>query len=140
MSAEKIIKLWRKQKMGWETKSANKINFGTTGDEKSIKVAKGETIEGRITLIEETQLGRAGGTPPKNYTLELTAKFKTLKVGELVTFLGTSALDRLISSEENQIVRIKYIGDVKSTSTGQDVKQYDVAVYRPDEIEEPVAA
>jgi len=112
----------------WEEKSATKVNFGDTGDKDSRKVKIGQTLEGRILSAEETTLdGR-----PHNYTLDEGD-------GKLVTFLGTASLDRLLKDEVGQLVRVKYLGDVKSGG-GFMVKQFAVSVYRDHEAEEAIAA
>jgi len=99
----------------WEEKSANKVNFGITGDKESRHLAVGETLEGRLVTCDPTQL------KVNNYTLDTGE--------ELVTFLGTAALDKLISTEVGSLVRITYKGDQKSGS-GFSVKQFNVQVYR----------
>lgn len=107
----------------WEDKTAQKINFGKPGglarDPNSREIKKGELLEGRITMVEDAQMGEK---KLHNYTME------TIE-GELVTFLGTASLDRLIKDEEGSLVRITYVGDVVSGS-GFNVKQFKVAVYR----------
>jgi len=117
----------------WKSKTAQKVNFGKEGnlarDPSSREIAKGELLEGRITLVEDVTLG---GKSLHNYTLETVG-------GELVTFLGTASLDRLIKDEEGSMVRITYAGDAKSSS-GFNVKQFDVQAYREDEAEEAVRA
>lgn len=112
--------------MGWKQKSAQKLNFGETGDKDSRKVKVGDELTGRILDASETNLDGN----PHNYTMETE--------GGLITFLGTASLDRLIKDEVGNLVKIKYLGDVKSGG-GFMVKQFDVAVWDEDEPEAEAA-
>ena len=118
----------------WKDKSAQKLNFGKEGamarDPSSREIKKGELLEGRITLVEETTIKVPSGASPHNYTMVTSS-------GEVVTFLGTASLDRLIKDEQDNLVRITYVGDVKSSS-GFNVKQFKVEVYR-ESLEEKAA-
>ena len=113
--------------MGWKKKSAQKVNFGETGDPGGRKVAKGEALVGKIVGVEETTMDGH----PHNYTMED-------ENGDLLTFLGTAALDRLIKDEEGSLVKLTYLGDVKSGG-GFNVKQFDVEIWDDSEPEKETA-
>lgn len=106
--------LERRSKMGWEKKSAEKINFEE----------EGMITEGRVISIQPSNLG------VNSYTLSCEG-------GVLVSFLGTTVLDRLLSDELGNVVKIKYLGDMK-TSRGFRVKQFEVFVWREGEVETPL--
>jgi len=109
------------QKMGWKQKSAEKINFGATGSEVGRKIEEGEALTCRITAVEPITMS---GKETHNYTAEEEG-------GNLITFLGTASLDRLLKDEVGSLVKITYVGDVKS-SGGFNVKQFEGDVWEDD--------
>jgi len=93
--------------MSWEKKNPEKITFDAT--------MKDKELIGRITNI-----GRAGRLNVNTYVM-VTADDK------LVTFLGNTVLDKVLSDEAGSLVKIVYTGDMP-TSGGFKVKQFDVFV------------
>jgi hypothetical protein len=100
--------------MGWEKKSAEKIEFSE----------KGMVVEGRLLGLQ--RLERLG---INSYTMSVVDEN-----GEdsLIAFLGTTVLDRLLPDEIGNLVRLTYTGEQK-TSAGYKVKQFEVEVYREEE-------
>ncbi len=95
--------------MGWKERTPTKVTFNKEGME----------IEGRLSNISPTQLG------VNSYTL-ITGE------DELLSFLGTAVLDRILSKELNSLIKIKYLGEVK-TGKGFKVKQFEVHVWEDEE-------
>jgi hypothetical protein len=102
--------------MGWKEKTPTKITF----DESMLD----QELVGKVTTV-----GRAGRLNVNTYTM-LTEE------GDLISFLGNTVLDKVLSDELGSLVSIKYTGDVK-TSGGFKVKQFEVKVWEEDEA--PVA-
>lgn len=102
--------------MGWEEKTAEKITFDHT--------LLNKEVVGKIISV-----GSAGRLEVNTYTLEQSD-------GKLITFLGTTVLDKILNDEEGSLVKIVYTGDVKTTG-GFSVKQFKVYVW--EEEKEPVA-
>lgn len=97
----------------WEEKTPEKITFDTPGME----------VIGRITDIKPTEL------KVNSYTL-------LNDEGDLVSFLGTTVLDRVLSTELNSRVKIVYTGEAR-TGRGYKVKQFRIFTWKEGAIEEP---
>lgn len=97
----------------WEEKVAGKVTFDKEGME----------IIGRITDIKDTELG------VKSYSL-------LDDEGNLLSFLGTTVLDRCLSTELNSRVRIIYTGQVR-TGRGFQVKQFRIFTWKEEAITQP---
>jgi hypothetical protein len=124
VSKQKVGKISeeRRTEHVWEEKVAGKINFDKVGME----------VLGRITDITQVQMPNA---KVNSYTMVLDS-------GETVSFLGTTVLDRLVGHELNSLVKIKYLGLVK-TGGARNLKTFQVHIWRddaivPDEAEVPV--
>jgi hypothetical protein len=104
----------RRRKMSWDEKISGKISFEKEGME----------VVGKVTDIKSTDLG------VNSYSL-------TDEDGDLVSFLGTTVLDRLLSTELNSLVKIIYTGEVR-TGRGFKVKQFRVFIWKDEAV--PVEA
>ena len=105
------------ENMAWKEKVAGKISFEEVGQE----------IIGKITDIKDQPM--PGGTSVNAYTM-------VTEEGELINFLGTTVLDRLIGHEEGSLVKIRYLGMTK-TGSNRNLKNFHVEIW--EESEEPVS-
>lgn len=104
--------------MGWKEKTPRKLSFG-------VDVKEGQTLEGTIESCQP-----AGSLEVNTYTMSTTATAD--KPGELISFLGNTMLDKVLPGELGNLVRIKYLGKVQTSSHFQ-VMQFKVDVWNDNE-------
>jgi hypothetical protein len=94
----------------WHTKKPTRFKFENPGDK----------IQGQITGCRDTEFG-------KSYQIKTTDN-------QTMYFFGSTSLDRQLEDCVGSIVKITYLGEVK-TKGGRMMRDYEVAVWNDDEEE-----
>lgn len=104
--------------MSWKEKTPRKLSFGTD-------IKEGTAIVGTIESCQP-----AGELGVNTYTMMTQAEGD--KAGELIGFLGNTMLDKVLPTELGNLVRIKYLGKVR-TSAKREVMQFKVDVWEDED-------
>ena len=111
--------------MSWKEKTPRKLSFGTD-------IKEGDAIVGTIESCQ-----KAGALDVNTYTIATQAEGD--KPSELIGFLGNTMLDKVLPNEIGNLVRIKYLGKVR-TAAKREVMQFRVDVWEDDDSADEMGA